>query len=167
MLADHPPSATCGANHNAPALRGSGGNNLIDGLGGDDNISGNAGNDYIIGGSGADTLNGGSGNDMLLGGIGNDIILGGSGSDMIRGGAGNDTLTGGATAGAADATADVFAWSLADAGTAGARATDTITDFNVGAVSAGGDVLDLRDLLSGDVMGAGNTAGPASCRHGA
>jgi VCBS repeat-containing protein len=159
LFADYTTSTTGGANNNANTLSGSGGNNLIDGLGGDDNISGNAGNDYIIGGSGADTLNGGSGNDMLLGGIGNDIILGGSGSDMIRGGAGNDTLTGGATAGAADATADVFAWSLADAGTAGARATDTITDFNVGAVSAGGDVLDLRDLLSGDVMGAGNTAG--------
>ena len=159
LFADYTTSNTGGANNNANTLSGSGGNNLIDGLGGDDNISGNAGNDYIIGGSGADTLNGGSGNDMLLGGIGNDIILGGTGSDMIRGGAGNDTLTGGATAGAADATADVFAWSLADAGTAGARATDTITDFNVGAVSAGGDVLDLRDLLSGDVMGAGNTAG--------
>ncbi|QTN21344.1 tandem-95 repeat protein [Rhizobacter sp. AJA081-3] len=159
LFADYTTSNTGGANNNANSLNGSGGNNYIDGLGGDDNISGNAGNDYIIGGSGADTLNGGSGNDMLLGGIGNDIILGGTGSDMIRGGAGNDTLTGGATAGAADATADVFAWSLADAGTAGARATDTITDFNVGAVSAGGDVLDLRDLLSGDVMGAGNTAG--------
>ena len=162
LFADYTTSTTGGANNNANTLNGSGGNNYIDGQGGDDNISGNAGNDYIIGGSGADTLNGGTGNDMLLGGIGNDIILGGTGSDLIRGGAGNDTLTGGATAGAADGTADVFAWSLADAGTAGARATDTITDFNVGAVSAGGDVLDLRDLLSGDVMGAGNTAGNLS-----
>ena len=159
LFADYTTSTTGGANNNANTLSGSGGNNLIDGQGGDDNISGNAGNDYIIGGAGNDTLNGGTGNDVLLGGIGNDIILGGTGSDLIRGGAGNDTLTGGATAGAADATADVFAWSLADAGTAGTPATDTITDFNVGAVSAGGDVLDLRDLLSGDVVGAGNTAG--------
>ena len=31
--------------------------------------------------------------------------------------------------------------------------TDTITDFNLGARSAGGDVLDLRDLLVGETAG--------------
>jgi hypothetical protein len=53
----------------------------------------------------------------------------------------------------------VFAWTLADRGSAGTPAIDTITDFNVASASAGGDVLDLRDLLSGEALGAGNTVG--------
>jgi len=52
----------------------------------------------------------------------------------------------------------VFAWTLADAGSVGAPAVDTITDF-VTNTSGTGDVIDLRDLLSGDVRGAGNTVG--------
>lgn len=53
---------------------------------------------------------------------------------------------------------DVFGWRFADGGTAGTPARDTITDFNLSAVSAGGDVLDLRDLLVGEntVGGTGN-----------
>ena len=39
---------------------------------------------------------------------------------------------------------DVFRWQLADGGTAGTPARDTITDFNNANYS--GDVLDLRDL---------------------
>ena len=49
--------------------------------------------------------------------------------------------------------ADVFPWELADRGAAGTPATDVVTDFNNG---AGGDVLDLRDLLVGE--SAGNLA---------
>ena len=159
LVADYTTSNTGGASTGNDNLSGNGNNNFINALGGNDTVSGGGGNDYVLGGAGNDSINGGTGNDALWGEAGNDIILGGTGSDLIRGGAGNDTMTGGATAGAADSTADVFAWSFADAGTAGTPATDTITDFNVGAVSAGGDVLDLRDLLSGDVLGAGNTVG--------
>ncbi|RRS04077.1 tandem-95 repeat protein [Aquabacterium soli] len=68
------------------------------------------------------------------------------------------------------ASSDVFAWSLSDQGTATAstgtngttvgvtHAVDTIVDFDTVARSAGGDVLDLRDLLSGEhtVGGTGN-----------
>ena len=68
------------------------------------------------------------------------------------------------------ASSDVFAWSLSDQGTASAstgtngttlgatHAVDTIFDFDTAARSAGGDVLDLRDLLSGEhtVGGTGN-----------
>ena len=68
------------------------------------------------------------------------------------------------------AASDVFAWSLSDHGTASAGAgtngatlnatyaVDTIVDFDTAARSAGGDVLDLRDLLSGEhtVGGTGN-----------
>ncbi|MGC4063023.1 MAG: retention module-containing protein [Aquabacterium sp.] len=45
---------------------------------------------------------------------------------------------------------DVFQWTLADKPTHGESHTDTITDFNCAARSAGGDVLDLRDLLHVD-----------------
>src|SRR5262249_25066343 len=41
-------------------------------------------------------------------------------------------------------------WTLSDAGSGGSPAVDTITDFNVAAPSAGGDLLDLRDLLQGE-----------------
>jgi len=68
------------------------------------------------------------------------------------------------------ASSDVFAWSLSDqgsvAGSTGTNGTilnathavDTIVDFDTAARSAGGDVLDLRDLLSGEhtVGGTGN-----------
>ena len=68
------------------------------------------------------------------------------------------------------ASSDVFAWSLSDHGTASAstgtsgttlnatHAVDTIVDFDTAERSAGGDVLDLRDLLSGEhtVGGTGN-----------
>ena len=59
---------------------------------------------------------------------------GGIGNDTLNGGAGGDTLTGGSGA-------DVFAWTLADRGPAGALPTDTITDFNIAAPAAGGDLL--------------------------
>jgi VCBS repeat-containing protein len=74
------------------------------------------------------------GNLVLLGGGGADSLVGGAGSDTLRGSGGNDTLTGGAGS-------DVFDYdALADRGTAG----DRITDFATG---AGGDVLDLADIL--------------------
>ncbi|MFZ5521161.1 MAG: tandem-95 repeat protein [Pseudomonadota bacterium] len=108
------------------------------------------------GGATADTITGSAGRDIIHGGAGNDTISGGSGADRIEGGAGNDTLTGDVVG---SPFADVFAWSLGDAGTAGSgRAVDTITDFNTAARAAGGDVLDLRDLLQGEKTtgGVGN-----------
>jgi len=140
-------------------VRGGDGNDSIDGGADDDQLYGNAGNDTISGGTGKDTifgdagndtLNGNDGNDFIAGGDGNDIINGGLGADTILGGAGNDTLTGGGVG------VDTFKWELADRGTTSAPATDVITDFDPAAV--GGDVLDLRDLLTGEqhVIGTGN-----------
>ena len=106
-----------------------------------DTLIGNAGNDVLLGNAGNDALYGGAGNDRLEGGAGNDILDGGADNDLLIGGAGNDTLTGGTGA-------DVFKWSLADAGPAGNPASDVITDFDT---TAGGDKLDLRDLLQGEV----------------
>jgi len=51
---------------------------------------------------------------------------------------------------------DVFAWTLSDAGSAGSPGQDKIEGFNASStVTAGGDVLDLRDLLVGEHAAAG------------
>lgn len=101
-------------------------------------------NTILSGSSGNDTLTGNTGKDLLFGGAGNDSLSGGGGDDLLVGGAGDDTLTGGLGA-------DVFKWELADAGTSGTPAIDTVTDFDI---VPGSDVLDLRDLLVGEAANA-------------
>jgi Ca2+-binding RTX toxin-like protein len=94
-------------------VRGTEGNDVINGtaeidrifaLGGNDVINAGNGNDIVDGGAGNDILNGGAGNDLLTGGLGNDILNGGDdrdsitgndGADIIDGGAGNDSLLAG------------------------------------------------------------------------
>ena len=100
---------------------------------------------------GNDTITGSSGNDTLHGGLGNDTLIGGAGSDVLHGGLGNDVMTGGLGS-------DTFKWQLAEGGTGGHPAIDTISDFNTAARASGGDVLDLRDLLQGEAhtTGTGN-----------
>lgn len=111
-------------------------------------IVGHGGDDTITGGTAGDQLFGNEGNDVLRGLAGNDLLHGGPGNDLLIGGIGNDTLIGGLGS-------DVFRWELNDGGaSAASRAVDTIKDFDVTTPAAGGDVLDLRDLLSGE-----NTAG--------
>lgn len=91
-------------------LKGSGGNDYIDGtnyndtiygLAGNDSLKGYSGNDWIYGNDGLDHLYGGAGNDTLDGGAGggyiygedgSDKLIGGSGADYLYGGTGNDTL---------------------------------------------------------------------------
>jgi hypothetical protein len=116
-------------------------------------LNGTTGNDLIKGGLGNDTLGGAAGtngNDVLDGGVGTDILRGGAGNDVLIGGAGNDTLTGGAGS-------DTFVWNLVDRGVPLTPAADTITsaDFSAVLPSAGGDILDLRDLLVGENHGTG------------
>ena len=105
----------------------------------------------VVGTAGADTLTGSTGADALYGLAGNDTLSGSGGNDTLVGGAGNDNLLGGAGA-------DTFVWRLADVGTGQTPANDVITDFNTAARSAGGDVLDLRDILQGEnrTGGTGN-----------
>jgi Ca2+-binding RTX toxin-like protein len=111
---------------------------------GNDTLVGGDEADRIYGDNGNDSLTGGKGDDVIYGGDGNDIIDAGEGADTISGGIGSDTLTGGLGS-------DVFVWHFADAGTSAAnRAVDTIKLFDAAAASAGGDVLDLRDLLQGE-----------------
>ncbi len=150
-------------------VRGGDGNDTIDGGANDDQLYGNAGNDIITGGTGKDQIYGDDGNDILSGndgddyisgGAGNDIINGGLGADVILGGAGNDTLTGGSMG-----VVDTFRWELADRGTTSAPATDVITDFDPAAAGSGGDVLDLRDLLSGESHTGVDSGNLASYLH--
>ena len=155
-------------------LDGALGNDILLGGDGDDLLYGGADRDVLAGGAGADTLHGGAdkdvlrgddgadilngdaGDDQLEGGAGDDVLAGGTGADTLSGGAGDDTLSGGL----GDLVSDTFEWTLADAGAKGAPAVDTITDFDAAAAPSGGDVLDLRDLLSGENQGAdiGNLA---------
>lgn len=117
-------------------------------------LSGTSGDDNLVGTAQADVIYAGQGNDTVAAGAGNDLVYGGDGDDRLSGGAGNDLLLGGPGS-------DVFAWSLGDQGTGGvggAAAVDVIRDFDGRAPSAGGDVLDLRDLLQGEntTGGTGN-----------
>jgi Ca2+-binding RTX toxin-like protein len=114
-------------------LAGTTSNDLIRGYAGNDTVNAGDGSDIIYGGAGNDTVNGQAGHDYLYGGVGNDTITGGTGNDKLSGGAGADT----------------FQWNLADRGTLANPARDVITDFDTANYAAGGDRLDLRDLLSG------------------
>ena len=82
-------------------------------------------------------LLGASASAAIAGTSGNDSILGTSAGESINGGAGNDTLTGGLGS-------DTFVWKLGNTG------TDKVTDFTLGPVASGGDVLDLKDMLTGE-----------------
>jgi VCBS repeat-containing protein len=110
-----------------------------------DTINTGSTNDQVIYGFGGnDTITGGSGNDYIEGGTGNDNINGGAGADTIVGGAGNDTLSGGI----GDLTSDVFRWNLADVGTVLTPAADTVNNFDTATASSGGDVIDIRDVIT-------------------
>jgi large repetitive protein len=92
------------------------------------------------------------------GGIANDTITGSAASDLIIGGAGNDTMSG-------LAGSDTFRWVLGDQGTTATPAQDTVTDFNSTAAASGGDILDLRDLLVGEVHAGTDTGNLANYLH--
>jgi Ca2+-binding RTX toxin-like protein len=152
-------------------LNGLAGNDIIQGGDGNDSIDGGADNDVLSGGLGDDTILGNTGDDLLRGNDGNDVLSGGDGADRLEGGSGNDSLTGGDGADTLSGGAgsdslsggllsDTFEWTFADAGAKGAPAVDTISDFNAAAQASGGDVLDLRDLLSSENhnVGTGNLA---------
>jgi len=146
----------------ADILLGGAGNDTLAGEDGDDVLSGGAGNDSVTGGVGSDNLRGDAGDDTIDGGTGADRLEGGAGADNLTGGDGEDTLAGGAgnDSLAGGLLSDTFEWTLADAGDRGTPAEDTITGFNSAAAGSGGDVLDLRDLLSGEnhTVATGNLA---------
>ncbi len=76
-------------------LNGTSSADLIVARDGNDTVNGGDGNDRIHGGKGNDTLDGGDGRDRIFGGPGNDTIQGGNGDDVLRGRSGDDTIEGG------------------------------------------------------------------------
>lgn len=104
---------------------GLGGDADGDKLSGIENVAGSFFNDALTGDAEANALSGGFGNDTLAGGAGADRMSGGVGSDVF-----------------------VFG-GLAEAATG----TDVITDFRTAPPTAGGDKLDIGDLVA-DFVGA-------------
>jgi hypothetical protein len=123
--------------------------NAYEGTAAGNTFAGTANSDFAFGNDGNDNLTGGAGDDRLDGGANDDSLSGGAGSDLLVGGKGTDIMDGGL----GDLATDIFAWKLNDGGTAGAPVTDTVNNFGVAARAAGGDVLDLRDLLVGESAG--------------
>jgi Ca2+-binding RTX toxin-like protein len=76
-------------------LNGTNGADVIAGFAGDDTISALNGRDLVFGGPGNDTIAGGNGWDLVFGGAGNDTINGENGPDLLRGRSGDDTVDGG------------------------------------------------------------------------
>jgi Ca2+-binding RTX toxin-like protein len=128
----------------------------------DNTLLGGAGDDALEGAGGGDRLAGGAGGDTLSGGAGDDLLKGGEGSDILRGGSGNDTLYGSAENVLSDPDSDTFAWSLGDAGSTITPASDVVRDMRLG---TGGDVLDLRDLLEGEVAGTDQAAAQSLAQY--
>jgi VCBS repeat-containing protein len=62
-------------------IKGSNGNDVINGGTGDDFLQGRAGGDFLDGGDGNDQLHGDAGDDFLRGAAGNDLLHGGLGTD--------------------------------------------------------------------------------------
>lgn len=77
------------------SLNGTDFRDLIFGRGGNDEINGGGGNDILIAGRGDDIVDGGDGNDLISAGRGDDTVFGGDGNDFIFAGSGNDFVDGG------------------------------------------------------------------------
>ncbi len=76
-------------------LNGTERHDLIAGLAGDDTINGLGRSDLLFGGPGNDTIYGGTGIDIVFGGQGNDTLFGEDGLDIVRGRHGDDSVDGG------------------------------------------------------------------------
>src|SRR5690606_1066763 len=120
----------------AAAVTGTGNGlaNVIRGTVGDNTLNGLGGSDELFGREGDDVLNGGGGSDRLEGEAGRDTINGGNGDDQIVGGTQKDTLTGGAGA-------DTFFFGQGEVGS-GASSADIVTDFS----HADGDKIHVRRI---------------------
>ncbi|SDY83852.1 calcium-binding protein [Citreimonas salinaria] len=89
-----PDRITLTASVGGTAMRGSSGDDRLDGTAENDTLIGDAGDDVIYGGDGDDRLDGGTDHDVLVGGAGADTLLGGAGNDTLHGSDGDDSLAG-------------------------------------------------------------------------
>jgi Ca2+-binding RTX toxin-like protein len=112
-------------------------------------VRGSVFNDTLIGDDGSNFINGGlsapfaDGDDLIIGNGGDDNLSGSDGNDTLIGGAGTDNLSG-------NAGSDVFKYT--DIGD-GVFDVDSLNDLQVG---AGGDIIDIQDLLVGFDPGNSN-----------
>jgi Ca2+-binding RTX toxin-like protein len=106
-------------------------------------LVGTEADDELKDGGGSTSIFGFGGNDRLFGNGGDDIIYGGAGDDFLRGDAGNDRLVGGSGADTLRGQdgADDFVFTL--------ESLDGSTDRIDGFSAAGGDSIDLREIVSG------------------
>lgn len=81
--------------HTGSVIKGTSGDDRLNGTRSKDRMSGLAGNDRLYGRQNDDTLLGNKGNDRLYGGKGNDTLHGGKGDDYLSGGRGQNRLFGG------------------------------------------------------------------------
>ena len=127
------------------ALDGGAGNDTIIGSDSSDTVAGGDGDDVIYGGGGDDDIRGGNGNDSIDAGAGSDVIVGNGGNDTLIGGDGNDHFTVGLVAATTSITTGTGTDTIQIA-LLFPTSQITVTDFDVGAPAAGGDILDLRGI---------------------
>ncbi|HEY8614753.1 calcium-binding protein, partial [Phenylobacterium sp.] len=131
------------SNDDSFTLRGTSGDDLLNGGAAGDTVQGLSGNDKIFGNAGADVLEGDEGADTVSGGDQDDLVRGGAGDDILKGNNHNDTLVGGAGADNLTGSSglDVFRFESLDG------SIDVVTDFS------GNDRFGL------DLLGLGVTDG--------
>lgn len=155
-----------GTNYN-DSLKGLNGDDYILGHGGDDILPAADGDDTIDGGSGNDKLGGGRGNDVLMGGLGDDtggagpghdVVYAGSGDDIFSAGWGTDTVYGEA---GNDRLAGSFGTDLVYGGTGndrigGGEGNDTIFgEDGSDTIGAGDDADEVSGGAGSDFVGGG------------
>lgn len=113
-------------------LRGTSGDDNLNGTPASETLLGYAGNDNLYGGGGDDTYFGGPGNDFMADGDGDCCMHGGPGNDGLRGGPGNDFLSGGP----GDDTIDLYR--RADFGAPTTTPIET-EDYDIGIGGSGDD----------------------------
>jgi Ca2+-binding RTX toxin-like protein len=72
-------------------IKGTSGDDFLEGTNKNDTLKGNAGDDFIFSGSGDDLVSGGDGNDFLYGGGQGEAFFTMGGSDTLTGGKGKDS----------------------------------------------------------------------------
>jgi hypothetical protein len=128
-IVDYRDDAT-GVTVNLETNSGSGGTAEGDSYSSIEGILGGSGDDVLFGNSSAaNYIDGGAGADNLTGGAGDDTFVGGLGADDI------DIAAGGS---------DTLAYKSGEV----SEGSDTVTGFQIGATSGGGDVIDIHDVLA-------------------